>query len=545
MRDVNPAQLVREMVANAKEIEPPKRPPRPPAGEPPERGQPQPLIIWTEGELPRMADEGEAALLAMPGGPHVYQRGGALVQVVPRSPANARRIKRPSGGIAIGPVDLPRLVELLTHAAYWEKPGKRKGKDGEDVVRRINAPHQVAAVLLSRGQWKLPHLTGIIEAPTLRPDGSILEAPGYDPATGLYFDTGGAKFPPIIERPDRATAIAGLAALRELLREFDFATDTDRAVALAAILTGLVRLSLTSAPLFGFSATVMGSGKTYLANVVSLIATGRPAPVMTPSRDEKEEAKALFAALLTGDVILLLDNVEHQLSSDRLCAILTSEVLRDRVLGVSKTAEASTACTLLVTGNNLELAGDLTARALVCRLHPNLEHPEHRRFERDLAEWIPEHRGELVAGALTFLRGFLASGERPDVPPWQRFPEWDALIRAALVWAGLPDLLESLRAVETADPRRIEHEAVMRAWWAEFADELVTARELVARAANAASGGEFAFRDALLNVAGEREEVNLRRLGKWLAKMAGRIQSGMRIERETIRNGSQTWRVKR
>ena len=542
MGDLNLAQLVRELVANAKEIEPPKGPPRAPGGDPPEPGHAQPLIIWTEGELPRMADEAEAALLALPGGPHAFQRGGALVQIVPRAPANARRIKRSAGGIAIGPVDLPRLVELLTKAAYWEKPGKRKGKD---VVRRINAPHQVAAVLLSRGQWKLPHLTGIIEAPTLRPDGSVLEAPGYDAATGLYFDASGTAFPAIIERPDRATALRGLDALRELLREFDFATDTDRAVALAAILTGLVRLSLTISPLFGFSATVMGSGKTYLANVVSLIATGRQAPVMTPSRDEKEEAKALFAALLTGDVILLLDNVEHQLSSDRLCAILTSEVLRDRVLGVSKTAEASTACTLLVTGNNLELAGDLTARALVCKLHPNVEHPEHRRFERDLTEWIPRHRGELVAGALTFLRGFLASDERPDIDPWQRFPEWDSLIRAALVWAGLPDLLESLRAVETSDPRRIEHEAVMRAWHAEFADELVTARELVARAAIAAGGGDFAFRDALLNVAGERDEVNLKRLGRWLSKMAGRIQSGMRIERATIQRGTQTWRVRK
>ncbi|HRE14530.1 MAG TPA: hypothetical protein PLD37_10080 [Usitatibacteraceae bacterium] len=530
MGEVSPADQVRELVERAKELRPPYVPP---------------LIFWTEGELPKMADEGEAALLVLPGGPHIFQRSGSLVQIVPRSPANARRIKRAAGGIAIAPVDAHRLVELLTKAAIWKREGKKKGKDGKLPVYRINAPLQLAAVLLSRGQWRFPQLTGIIEAPTLRPDGTVLEAPGYDEATGLYFDAGGATFPPVPAHPDKAAALRGLDVLRDVLREFDFATETDRAVALAAILTGLVRLSLTGAPLFGFSATSMGSGKTYLANVVSLIATGRSAPVMSPSRDEKEEAKALFAALLSGDAILLLDNVEHQLASDRLCAILTSEVLRDRVLGISKTAEASTACTLLVTGNNLELAGDLTARALLCRLHPNVERPEHRHFERDLTEWIPARRGEIVAGALTFLRGFITSGARPELEPWQRFPEWDALVRSALAWADLPDLLEALRAVETADPRRIEHESLMRLWWTEFADELVTARDLVARASNAAASGDFGLRDALLNVAGEREEVNLRRLGKWLSKMAGRIQSGMRIERETIRNGAQTWRVKR
>lgn len=498
------------------------------------------VIEVTPGNLPATVSEGEAALLALPGNPAIYQRGGFLVQVVPRAATNSRRIHRAAGGIAIGPVDLPRLVELLTSAADWVKPTKHGDK-----VRRVNAPHEVASVLLARGQWKLPPLTGIIEGPTLRPDGSVLDAPGYDPATGLYFDSGGVQFAPIEPSPDRATALQGLAALRDMLREFPFATAVDEAVAVAAILTGLVRLSLPFAPLFGFSATVMGSGKTYAAHCVSLMAMGRQAPVMTPSRDEREEAKSLFAALLTGDTILLLDNVEHQLASDRLCAILTSEVLRDRVLGLSKTAEASTACTMLVTGNNLELAGDLAARSLVCRLHPNCERPEHRHFDRDLVQWIPEHRGALVSGALTFLRGYLTSGERPRIEPWMRYPEWDGLIRAALVWADLPDLLEALRSVESSDPRRIEHEAVMAAWHAEFRDELVTARDLLARASNAANSGDYAFRDALLNVASERDEVNIRRLGKWLSKVTGRIQSGMRIERGTVQRGTQTWRVRK
>ena len=36
------------------------------------------------------------------------------------------------------------------------------------------------------GRRNLRRLTAIIDAPTLRPDGTIMERPGYDEATGLY-----------------------------------------------------------------------------------------------------------------------------------------------------------------------------------------------------------------------------------------------------------------------------------------------------------------------------------------------------------------------
>ena len=34
-----------------------------------------------------------------------------------------------------------------------------------------------------------------MHAPTLRPDGSLLDAEGYDPHTGLYVDFGGVQYP--------------------------------------------------------------------------------------------------------------------------------------------------------------------------------------------------------------------------------------------------------------------------------------------------------------------------------------------------------------
>lgn len=145
----------------------------------------RPEIVYVAGELPDVIDKAEAAIIAMPGQPRIYQRGGILARIVRRGPTSARRIKRADGGISIIAADVPHLVELLTEAAIWLRIDKRS-----DGYRAINCPHEVATVLLSRGQWKLPALTGVIEAPTLRPDGSVLEAHGYDAATGLYLDLG-------------------------------------------------------------------------------------------------------------------------------------------------------------------------------------------------------------------------------------------------------------------------------------------------------------------------------------------------------------------
>jgi putative DNA primase/helicase len=353
-----------------------------------------------------------------------------------------------------------------------------------------------------------------------------------------------STFEPIPDAPNRATALAAIRELdSELFAEFPFADAYSRSVALAMVLTAPVRPSLPGAPAFGCSANVMGSGKTQLAQVAPLLTLGRPAAVTAPPRDRKEEAKLIFAVALAGAPYFLLDNYELRVESDALCAILTSETYADRVLSISKTAEVSTSFMVIITGNGLTASGDMTARMLTCHLDPKTDHPEHRRFKRNLVEWIPANRGRLVSLALTFLRGFIASGEKPDIEPWTRFPEWDRLIRSAIVWAELPDPLLALRAGEKGDPRRLEHEQIMLCWHEAFGEKATPIREAMKVAHNWAVTDDHRFKDALLDIAGERGEVNCKRLGHWMKKMAGRIQNGLRIVAGDPSRGTQTWAV--
>ena len=117
-------------------------------------------------------------------------------------------------------------------------------------------------LLARRGHWKAKPLVAVINSPTLRPDGSILDQPGYDEATGLLFVNNGVEFEPIPQSPTCEQALAALAFLKdEVLIGFPFKADHDRSAALSAILTATVRHALKAAPMHTFNAPVMASGK--------------------------------------------------------------------------------------------------------------------------------------------------------------------------------------------------------------------------------------------------------------------------------------------
>jgi hypothetical protein len=288
--------------------------------------------------------------------------------------------------------------------------------------------------------WQLPPLLAVVEASTLGPDGTILAAPGYDAATGLYLDFGATTFPEIPTKPTRDDALLALEQLQDVISEFPFVDKAANAVALAAMLTVLVRRSLRTAPLFLFDAPIMASGKTLLAEVNGILATGRTLPAMSYTADETEERKRITAALASGDSVLLIDNIRQALKGDALCAILTQELWKDRVLGVSQTITLPTCTTWFASGNNVSVAGDLATRVLICRIDPKCERPEEREFERqNLRAHVLENRGQLVRAALTVLRAYVVAGWPPqEVKPFGRFEEWSDLIRSALVWRCSP-----------------------------------------------------------------------------------------------------------
>src|SRR5262249_56083848 len=115
---------------------------------------------------------------------------------------------------------------------------------------------------------------------------------------------------------------------------------------------------------------------------------------------------------------------------------------------------ARIAVTILATGNNLGIAGDLTRRALLCSLDARCEHPERRSFEFDPIAVARTERGRLVVAALTVLRAWHVAGERIEPPPLGSFEEWSHRIRAPLLWLGQADPCNTTIRVQEDAPRR-------------------------------------------------------------------------------------------
>src|SRR5262249_32661346 len=156
-----------------------------------------------------------------------------------------------------------------------------------------------------------------ITTPTLRPDGSLLADPGYDPETELYL-LPGFQLPSIPEHPTKDQANAALKLLTDLLSEFSFKQilgehekRLNRSVSLSALLTALVRGSLPTAPMHLVRAHAPGTGKSYLIDTVAIIATGRLCPVITAPKSVEETEKRLHSIVLSGIPMVSLDNCTH------------------------------------------------------------------------------------------------------------------------------------------------------------------------------------------------------------------------------------------
>lgn len=486
-------------------------------------------------------DAAEEALLARPD-LDLYQRSGQLVRVV-RTPA----------GPSIAPAPVDHLTELLSRASRWIRHVPQP--DGSLREIPIQPPGWVAKTYTARSSWRLRDLAGIVETPTIRRDGTLLETHGYDPASGLLYEPArdpqdrsvALIFPrvlgevppgsppgadPVASTVDYDAARVAAGVLQDLLADFPFVADHDRSAALAALITPLVRSAIPGpCPLFGVTATTPGSGKSLLVDVAAILATGREARRMTQRGDPDEDAKTILSLGLEGPRLVLIDNVERPLGSDALNAVLTGATFSGRILGQSKTAAPPCDMVWYATGNNLELRGDMARRVVPIELDPRCERPETRggfRHPRLLAH-ARQHRGELVVAAVRMVLAYLHAGRPPqDLAPYGSFDGWSDVVRSTLVWLGYEDPCagcERLRA--NADPALDAWGTFLETWVRSLGPQEVTVAELLDHARRVEPLRQaLAATDARL----DPDRLDPRRVGYALRKWKGRIVSGYRLE---------------
>jgi hypothetical protein len=386
-------------------------------------------------------------------------------------------------------------------------------------------------------------------------DGRIVERPGFDADSGILFDPLGVTFPPVPERPSRDDARLALDDIKALFREFPFVDDRARSVLLSALLTSISRLAYDFTPLHGFDAPAAGTGKSKLVNCCAILVNGHECPVISQGDDDAEFEKRLGAELLEGTRMISIDNCEASLGGPLLCQIATQHFVKVRVLGFSKSVLIVNRACLFATGNNLKLYGDMLRRGLICRLDAGEERPELRTFEQEDPEHVlKRERGRYVVAALTVLRAYIVAGRPVRRQPLGGFEGWSELVRNALIWLDEEDPVETIETARAEDQERQHLEAVITQWHAVLGDRSVTTQNVIEEACGfklepiAGNPNHIAyfhpeFRNALLDVAGERGRVSPVALGKWLGANKHKVVGKLRLAAATMLRGNARWRL--
>jgi hypothetical protein len=360
--------------------------------------------------------------------PHVYHKAGFLTEVIVDE-IGARLRVMPN----------PRVRETITACCVLQKWSKT-----DEAWVPSHPTDWLVAEVAARGSWPVvKRIEGVIESPTILPDGRILQRRGYDATSGLYL-TGDLEVS-VPDKPTRGDAERSAADILDLVSEFDFAGDAHRSAWLCAYLTVMARHAFQGpSPLMLFDAPVAASGKTKLVELISIVARGRSAARTAYSDDDAETRKKITTEAMAGTRMMLFDNIENgaTLKSPALDSALTSDVWSDRVLGANVKYEGPLTCVWFATGNNLSVGGDLARRVLSVRLEPKVDAPERRSgFQHpDLEGYARRRRDHFIGAALTILRAHHMAG-RPStgLSPWGSFEGWSNLPRAAVAWCGLPD----------------------------------------------------------------------------------------------------------
>jgi hypothetical protein len=518
-----------------------------------EANKARPTVELKSGYLPQAIARVERLLLmeAQQGAvqDRIFQRDGKLVRLSRNLLPPGTKFDdeyRENNALLISEVKPKWLANRLDRSIMFVGASAGKPVPGEEPKRvPKNAPAELCARMIEDDtRWKHPHLFGTIEAPTLRADGTVIDRPGYDKRTGLFFDPGTTEFPPIPVRPSRAAGVQAMQMIEDLLCDFPFQDaegyeGVSKAVALAAVLTGPVRRTLDIAPAFAVTAMEAETGKTELCKMIAGITLGREVPGQQFSNSEEERRKSIGANLRSGRPILFFDNADNvTIEGDFTERMLTMTSINDRVLTTTEEYTAPTNCLVLFNGNHITIGGAMTTRVLLSRIVTDTPLSFRAFNYPDLFRHVVENRPALVAAVLTALRAWLLHGQPDPKRATSRFKQWDSLIAQALVWYGYADPARGGDELREVDPVKEAKREVVRQWSAKWGDTTVTAADLQRCA-------EVRKAIAEAKECTERE-VTPMRVGKYVSTLVGtRLDLDWVVVRQATAQGHEArWRLK-
>ncbi len=482
---------------------------------------------------------------------HTYVSGGQVVHVeavsgTAQPAAGDEDAPLPVTSTRVGPAELAALLAARTFT-YREITRKTKGGGDETFKSEVTPPPSILGAALAPKTWpRLRPLHGIAGAPVLRPDGTLLQEPGYDRATGLYL---ASKVPldPVPAEPTAGQVQAALDfLLSSFLRDFPWIAPADRANYAGLLVTPILRGYLRTLIPFGVvTSTMPGSGKTILTCGLGMLYGQR---VLTWTADDQELRKSITSVLADPVGTIIFDNLAEGtvINSPVLARLITDRTWADRLLGKNTTAAFHNDRVWTATGNGLRLGGDMATRTVLVRLNPNMPHPEERTGFAipNLDQWIlaPGNQRKMLWNLLVLVVDWTRNGApRKTGITMRQFTPWAEAVGGFLAHHGIEGFLGNIQDVRNIDDEDAAWAAFLGQWRKVQGDKQVTTRQL-RQSADAVMGVDQW--DGLFLDDGRGKIPGDKSLGKRLAGHIDRYHGSYVLRSEMDRHTKiRTWRV--
>jgi hypothetical protein len=285
---------------------------------------------------------------------------------------------------------------------------------------------------------KLPEIRHYSRRPTFDSD-FMLCSSGWNPGPGILVH--GPEIVPVC-RDDEVTPTARTIdrlppRLRELLREFEWRSDSDLVNAVGVFLTGLLINHFIDDP---HPAVIVDGNQVGLGKTLLIQTIGKVLDDIEPARipligDEEVEKRLCAQVRSSSSSLFFFDNVRAKIESMVLEQNVLSPAIHFRILGKSITIERPNNYLWMITSNSTAGTPDFISRAVPIRLFHE-GNPRALKFEGDPLAYASRHRLEILGELAGMVLHWVEHG-RPLGLQSHRCRRWAAVIGGILDVAGL------------------------------------------------------------------------------------------------------------
>ena len=307
--------------------------------------------------------------------------------------------------------------------------------------------------------------------------------------------------------------------------------ELDSAATLGAIFTAALRSSLDLAPAIHVKASAFGIGKSMLTKLIALFATSVLVEGTTYASSTEEATKSIISLLLDSPAVIDFDDLDNDLQPHGVFKrALTSETLKERVLGHSKTVTVSTRTLFLSSGNNIDALKDLRRRVLTITLDAKVQTPSMLTYKRDPILTLKANREYYVGLVITIIKSWEAAGRpKSEIKSLATYGgKWTDYCRHPLIWLGVMDPATSLFEQIMFDPDLKRLGVLLIEWHKCFDSNTIPVRDVIKRINE---GHAENLLEAILEFpVADRGTINNSKFGWMLKKHANRVVDGLRFE---------------